>query len=105
MDEKKYADAAAELNAAMLYPENLEVGKPLNDDRNAMIYYDLGKVGEKMNHRKQAREYYEKSVNARNARDRDDLIYYQARSWEALGQPEKAKRIVQPADPQGRGTF
>ncbi len=86
-------EAIAELQAAMLYPENLEVGKPLNDDRNAMIWYLLGKEAGKMKQKKQAREYFEKSVNARNARNQDDLLYYQAKSWEALGNPGKAGEL------------
>ncbi len=93
MEQKKYEAALDELNTAMLYPENLEVGKPLNDDRNAMIWYYMGRAFEKMNKKKQAREYFEKSVNARNARGWEDLVYYQAKSYEALGNAEKAKKL------------
>ncbi len=93
MEEKKYQDALDELNTAMLYPENLEVGKPLNDDRNAMIYYFMGKAREKMKDKNQARADFEKSVNAINARNWDDLLFYQAKSLEALGNQEKAKEL------------
>ena len=93
MEEKKYEDAIDELNTAMLYPENLEVGKPLNDDRNAMIYYFMGKVSEKMKNNNQARDCFEKSATAKNARNWDDLIFYQAKSLEELGNQEKAKKL------------
>ena len=82
MGEKKYQEALDELNTAMLYPENLEVGKPLNDDRNAMIWYFMGKAREAMKHKNQARADFEKSENAKNASGWDDLVYYQAKSLE-----------------------
>ena len=48
MQEGKFKNAIEDLRTAMLYPENLEVGKPLNDERNAMIYYEMAQVFEKM---------------------------------------------------------
>jgi tetratricopeptide (TPR) repeat protein len=83
------------LEKAMLYPENLEVGKPLNDERNAMIYYFLGKAYEKMKDKTKAEEYFKKSINAENSGDWPDLMYYQARSYEALGDQEKADKIYE----------
>jgi tetratricopeptide (TPR) repeat protein len=90
MNNGKYEAAMEALNAAMLYPENLEVGKPLDDERNAMIFYFLGKASDKMAQKKKAKEFYLKSTRAKNTSQWADLIYYQAKSCEELGNPEKA---------------
>ena len=82
--------AVNELNAAMLYPENLEVGKPLDDERNAMMYCLLGQAWEKLGDKKKAKEAYTKSTEARNSWQWKDLAYYQAVSHEKLGNREKA---------------
>ncbi|MDR2470420.1 MAG: DUF5107 domain-containing protein [Tannerella sp.] len=82
--------AVDELNAAMLYPENLEVGKPLDDERNAMMLCLLGQAWEKLGEKKKAKEAYTKSTEARNSRQWRDLAYYQAVSHEKLGNREKA---------------
>jgi predicted Zn-dependent protease len=87
--------AIGELHAAMLYPENLEVGKPLNDERNAMMYYFLGQAYDKLGQKKKAREAYTKSTEAKNTQQWPDLAYYQAKSYEKLGQPEKATSLFE----------
>ena len=79
----------------MEYPENLEVGKPLDDERNAMIYYFMGKAYEMMGKKSKAKECYTNSVNANNSSDWTDLLYYQARSYEELDNNEKAKEIYE----------
>jgi len=85
--------AISELEKALEYPENLEVGKPLNDERNAMIYYFMGLAYEKMGEKPKANDCFHKSVNANNARGWQDLLYYQAKSYEKLGDQKKAKEI------------
>jgi tetratricopeptide (TPR) repeat protein len=87
--------AIEELQAAMLYPENLEVGKPLNDERNAMIYYFLGQVYDKLGQKKKARESYTKSTEAKNTERWPDLVYYQAKSHEQLGNSAKAGELFE----------
>ena len=86
-------EAISLLEKAMEYPENLEVGKPLDDERNAMIYYFMGQAYEMMGKKSKAKDCYTNSVNARNSSDWPDLLYYQARSYEELGNNEKAKEI------------
>jgi tetratricopeptide (TPR) repeat protein len=88
-------EAISQLEKAMEYPENLEVGKPLNDERNAMIYYFMGQAYEKLGKKAKAREYYTKSVNAKNSVSWPDLLFYQARSNEKLGNAEEAEKIYQ----------
>jgi len=88
-------EAISLLEKAMEYPENLEVGKPLDDERNAMIYYFMGQAYEMMGKKSKAKDCYTNSVNARNSSDWPDLLYYQARSYEELGNNEKAKEIYE----------
>ncbi|MDR1919448.1 MAG: DUF5107 domain-containing protein, partial [Tannerellaceae bacterium] len=93
IDEGQYEAATEALQAAMRYPENLEVGKPLDDERNAMIFYFLGKASDKMGLKKKAKEYYAKSTQAKNTSQWADLSYYQAQSYKELSQPEKATEL------------
>ena len=86
-------EAITELEKAMLYPENLEVGKPLDDERNAMIYYFMGEAYDMKGKKSKARECYTNSIEAKNSDDWPDLLYYQARSYEKLGQSDKAELI------------
>ncbi len=92
-EKGKLDEALKELETAMLYPENLEVGKPLNDERNAMIYYLMGQIYESKSEKTKAKAAYNMSVNAKNAWRWEDLLYYQAKSYEALGQQSKAESL------------
>jgi len=88
----QYKEAIAIFNDAMLYPENLEVGKPLNDGRAAMLWYFIAQAYEKSGQKSKAKDAYTKSVNAKNG-NWADLAYYQAEAYEALGQTDKAKEL------------
>lgn len=93
MDGKKYKAAVAELEKALLYPENLEVGKPTHDEKNAMIYYYIGNAYDQMGNAKQAKANYQKSAASNNGPGMDDLLYFQGKSLEKLGQEDKAKEL------------
>ena len=95
MEEGRQELAVEALEKAMEYPENLEVGKPLDDERNAMIWYFMGQAYNQLGKKKKAQEYYLKSTEARNSRSWPDLPYYQARAYEALGETAKAWEIYQ----------
>jgi len=88
----QYKEAIAIFNDAMLYPENLEVGKPRNDGRAAMLWYFMGQAYEKSGQKAKAKDAYTKSTTT-NSGGWQDLIYYQAKSYEALGQSDKAKEL------------
>jgi tetratricopeptide (TPR) repeat protein len=93
MANNRNESAVEQLNLALLYPENLEVGKPLNDDRNAMIYYLMGQAYDKMNNKRKAKDCYKKSTEARNALQFGDLIYFQAQSQKALGNSDESAKL------------
>ena len=93
MAEGKFENALEDLQAAMLYPENLEVGKPLNDERNAMIYYYMAQVYEKMGKKKDANRYYDLCAKAENSPSWPDLEYYQGMANKKLGNTEKADKL------------
>ena len=65
MKENKDKEAVEYLKKALLYPENLEVGKPLDDERNAMIYYVMAQAMERTGNRKEAQQYYRNCVEAK----------------------------------------
>jgi tetratricopeptide (TPR) repeat protein len=98
----QYKEAIATLNDAMLYPENLEVGKPLNDGSAAKIWYFIGQAYEKSGQKAKAKDAYNKSVKANNGVGLD-LYYYQGKAYEALGQPDKAKELYNNLVKRGEG--
>jgi tetratricopeptide (TPR) repeat protein len=85
--------AISHLERALEYPENLEVGKPTHDEKNAMIYYYMGEAYTQLGSNKKAKEAYQKSAQAENGRSMYDLVFYQAMSNERLGQVEESKQI------------
>ncbi len=93
--------AIAELEKAMEYPENLEVGKPLNDERNAMILYFMGMAHKNMGEKAKANDCFSKSVGAKNSQNWPDLLFFQARSYQELGEPENATLLYKELNLKG----
>jgi tetratricopeptide (TPR) repeat protein len=93
MKSKKYKKAISHLERALEYPENLEVGKPTHDEKNAMIYYYMGEAYTQIRSAKKAKEAYQKSAQAENGRNMHDLLFYQAKSFEKLGEADKSKEM------------
>jgi tetratricopeptide (TPR) repeat protein len=93
MKNKEYQNAISHLERALEYPENLEVGKPTHDEKNAMIYYYMGEAYSLMGNAQKAKESYQKSATAQNGRGMYDLLYYQALANKKLGKPEIADRM------------
>jgi tetratricopeptide (TPR) repeat protein len=93
MKSKNYKEAISHLEKAMQYPENLEVGKPTHDEKNAMIYYYMGLAYDEMGSSKKANDAYLKSANAENGRGMYDLLYYQAKANEKLGKADTANKM------------
>ncbi len=92
---KNYEEALTHLDAAMEYPENLEVGKPTHDEKNAMIHYFKGELYTLMNDSKKAKLSYQASADSKNGRGMYDLAYFQGAALKKLGESQKADEIFQ----------
>jgi len=100
--DNKPQEAISHLERALLYPENLEVGKPTHDEKNAMIYYFMGEAYDALGNSKNAKESYKKSAAAENGRGMYDLLFYQAKANEKLGQQEVAINMLNELINQGK---
>ena len=92
--QENYQKAITHLQRALEYPENLEVGKPTHDEKNAMIYYYMADAYAKNGDSDRAKEAYQKSASANNGRNMDDLLYYQAMAYRKLGQVDKSEKML-----------
>jgi tetratricopeptide (TPR) repeat protein len=97
--EGKYVQALEDLDAALLYPSNLEVGKPSNDGRGAQVWYTMGQAYEKSGKKKKANALYEKAAHTDNAPS--ELKYYQAMSLLKLGENQEADALFNQLIDQG----
>ena len=93
MNNKDYQKSISHLERALEYPENLEVGKPTHDEKNALIYYFMGEAYEQMGNTKKAKESFQKCANAQNGRGMYDLLYYQAEAHKKLGNADMASTM------------
>ncbi len=89
---QKYYEAIKHLDAAMLYPENLEVGKPTHDEKNAMIHFFKGEIYNKMKKPKLAKASYSKSINSKGSWH-TELLYFKGASYKKLGMKREANDI------------
>ncbi|WP_417359576.1 DUF5107 domain-containing protein [Galbibacter sp.] len=100
--DKRYKAAIDHLNQALVYPENLEVGKPMHDEKNAMIYYFIGMAYQYLGNSKQATSFFKQSVSSDNGPGMADLLYFQGRALEELGQSDKAKQLYEKLIAKGK---
>jgi len=87
---KKYQEALKDFEAALEYPENLEVGRPKRDRRACQTYFFIGSAYEAFGDTIKAREYFEKSASVEVGQS--EYSYYKGLALKKLGQEDKAKR-------------
>ncbi len=87
----KYRDALRDYEAALEYPENLEVGKPSRGGRFSQIYYFIGKGHEALGRRDQAMEYFRKSVEERHGWS--EISFHQGLAYRKLGRETDARQL------------
>jgi tetratricopeptide (TPR) repeat protein len=87
----RYQEALKDYEAALAYPENLEVGRPEQPTRDAEIYYFIASAYGALGDRTQSRAFYEKSVAQKV--DVPEVRYFQGLALRKLGQEAKAARI------------
>jgi tetratricopeptide (TPR) repeat protein len=86
-----YREALRDFQAALEYPENLEVGKPLHPQREPEIEYSIGTGLEALGNGAQASAAYEKAAAA--IVHLPEARYYQGLALSKLGQGDKAAGI------------
>ena len=100
----RFREAIAEYEAALTYPQNLEMGKPYRGGKGAEVHYHLGQAWRAAGRQDEARKHFQTSVADAewNSRGREesllawaDMFYYQGLSLRELGQSEAAARIFQ----------
>lgn len=89
----EYTEALESFQAALEYPENLEVGRPYSGGRAAQAYYFIGSVYEVMDDVEKAKEYYEDAAAMRYGWS--EISYYQGLVFRKLGQEEKADQMFE----------
>ncbi len=91
MKSKRYLKALKDFEAALEYPENLEVGRPKRDRRICQTYFFIGTAHEALDDTQKAGEYFEKSASVEVRRS--EYSYYKGLAFKKLGQEDKAKKI------------
>ena len=87
----KYREALKDYQAALEYPDNLQVGRPYRAGRAAQIYYFIGTAREALGDVDEARALYEKSVAGKHGWS--EIRYYQGLAFRKLGRENQAKQI------------
>jgi len=93
LKDKRYREALKDFEAALEYPENLEVGRPGRDRRTCQTHFFIGTVYEALGDTQKAREYFEKSASIEVRRS--EYSYYKGLAFKKLGQVEEAETIFE----------
>jgi len=88
---KKYRDALKDFEAALEYPNNLEVGRPHRDARTSQVNYLIGTAHEALGRAEQARQCFEKSVAGQYGWS--EISYCQGLAYRKLGQEREAIEV------------
>jgi len=87
----RYPEALKDFEAALEYPENLEVGRPKSDRRTCQTHFFIGTAYEALGDTQKAREYFKKSASIEVGRS--EYSYYKGLALKKLGQEDEAERI------------
>jgi tetratricopeptide (TPR) repeat protein len=91
----KFNEALADFQAALEYPENLEVGKPHQEGRLPEVDYWMGLVYDKLGNTAKSQEMFQQAVAAlkpEQRRERPEMLYYAGLAAHKLGRSAEAKR-------------
>jgi len=88
---QRYREALKDFEAALEYPENLEVGRPEHSVRDAEIYYHLGSAEEALGDAAKARALYAQAV-ARKV-EAPEIRYFQGLALGKLGEAAQAASV------------
>ena len=93
LEAGRYSDAIQDYQAALEYPENLEVAKPYGGGRECQAYYLLGTAYEAAGDAETARELYQRATTATRSPGHSALDYYQGSAYQKLGQDAVAQDL------------
>jgi tetratricopeptide (TPR) repeat protein len=88
---KRFRDALNDFEAALEYPENLNVGRPKRDRRTCQTFFFIGKAHKTLGDNQKAKEYFEKSASVDVGKS--EFSYYKGLALTQLGQNDKARKI------------
>lgn len=92
--DKKPREALASYQAALEYPENLEVGRARRAPRTPQIQYLIGSAQEALGDAGASRTAFEKAAAGRD-REASESSYYRALALQKLGRADEAKPIFE----------
>ena len=90
---RRYKEALNDYQAALEYPENLEVARPYRGGRDSQIYYFIGTAHEALGDKKRAAEFYKKSVEQKQGWS--EIGYYQGLALRKLSKNKEAEQMFE----------
>lgn len=100
-----YQEAKKEYEASLLYPENLEVGKPYREPRLEQVDYLLGLAEEKLGDSSKAKQLFEEAAATEWWDKSPAMEYYQGLAALKLGQNDEAEHLFANLIAQGESTL
>lgn len=89
----RYGEAVKDYEAALEYPENLEVARPHHGGRDCEVYCLLGNAYDAWGNAEKAREFYKKSTSTERHESRSELDFYQGMAYMKLDRKDKAAEM------------
>jgi len=92
----KFNEALGDFQAALEYPENLEVGKPYHEGRRPEIDYWLGVAYGKLGKSAESMEMFRQAVASpepEQGREQPEMLYYAGLAAQRLGRSAEATRF------------
>jgi tetratricopeptide (TPR) repeat protein len=92
----KFNEALGDFQAALEYPENLEVGRPYHEGRRPEVDYWLGVAYGKLGNSAESLEMFRQAVAAlgpEQGRERPEMLYYAGLAAQKLGRSAEATRF------------
>ena len=92
----KYQEALKDYEAALEYPENLEVGRPYHDARQPQVDYMLGLTYERLGDVTKSRDLFQQAVAASGREEsprQAEMQYYRGLAQRKLGRDAEASQI------------
>lgn len=93
LKERKFGDALRDFEAALEYPENLEVGRPYRDAKALQTFYLIGTAHEALGRAEEATKFYEKSVAEQYGWS--EIRYYQGLAYRKLGRARESDEVFE----------